>query len=264
MLNLMRWVSPRAIKETFVPPTHFRYPFMAAGGVGRGPKSTASVLAPQRRTPMRCPGAGGSGAERSAANAAAPPGSTAMRKRRPQRALRVAGSHRRSRAATSSHVALRDGEHQLADALRRERVRGDAAGLGVDRPAGAARFRERRRGLAARRRRPRRVPRTTPRCPPMSPPPPTATSSVSRAGACRSSSRRDSCPGRAASRPDRRRGPPARPLRGPCLARRQRVGVAVAHDRPARRRTRGCARSSRARTRSGTKIVAGTPRRIAA
>ena len=28
LLNLMRWVSPRAIKETFVPPTDFRYPFM--------------------------------------------------------------------------------------------------------------------------------------------------------------------------------------------------------------------------------------------
>ena len=27
-LNLMRWVSPRAIKETFVPPTTFEYPFM--------------------------------------------------------------------------------------------------------------------------------------------------------------------------------------------------------------------------------------------
>jgi 1-pyrroline-5-carboxylate dehydrogenase len=28
ILNLMRWVSPRAIKETFVPPTDYRYPFM--------------------------------------------------------------------------------------------------------------------------------------------------------------------------------------------------------------------------------------------
>jgi 1-pyrroline-5-carboxylate dehydrogenase len=28
--NLMRWVSPRAIKETFVPPDDYRYPFMAA------------------------------------------------------------------------------------------------------------------------------------------------------------------------------------------------------------------------------------------
>ncbi|MCS7005903.1 MAG: L-glutamate gamma-semialdehyde dehydrogenase [Cytophagales bacterium] len=26
--NLLRWVSPRAIKETFVPPTDYRYPFM--------------------------------------------------------------------------------------------------------------------------------------------------------------------------------------------------------------------------------------------
>lgn len=28
-LNLIRWTSPRTIKETFVPPTDFRYPFMA-------------------------------------------------------------------------------------------------------------------------------------------------------------------------------------------------------------------------------------------
>ncbi len=31
LLNLLRWVSPRAIKETFVPPTDFRYPFMQPG-----------------------------------------------------------------------------------------------------------------------------------------------------------------------------------------------------------------------------------------
>jgi 1-pyrroline-5-carboxylate dehydrogenase len=29
MWNLIRWVSPRAIKETFVPPTDYRYPFMS-------------------------------------------------------------------------------------------------------------------------------------------------------------------------------------------------------------------------------------------
>jgi len=28
-LNLVRWVSPRAIKETFSPPTDYQYPFMA-------------------------------------------------------------------------------------------------------------------------------------------------------------------------------------------------------------------------------------------
>ena len=27
-LNLLRWISPRTIKETFVPPTDYRYPFM--------------------------------------------------------------------------------------------------------------------------------------------------------------------------------------------------------------------------------------------
>jgi 1-pyrroline-5-carboxylate dehydrogenase len=28
VLNLVRWVSPRSVKETFVPPTDFRYPHM--------------------------------------------------------------------------------------------------------------------------------------------------------------------------------------------------------------------------------------------
>jgi 1-pyrroline-5-carboxylate dehydrogenase len=32
MWNLIRWASPRAIKETFVPPTDYRYPFMTADG----------------------------------------------------------------------------------------------------------------------------------------------------------------------------------------------------------------------------------------
>ena len=30
MLNLVRWTSPRTIKETFVPPTTLLYPFMGA------------------------------------------------------------------------------------------------------------------------------------------------------------------------------------------------------------------------------------------
>jgi 1-pyrroline-5-carboxylate dehydrogenase len=29
ILNLLRWVSPRSVKETFAPPTDYRYPFMA-------------------------------------------------------------------------------------------------------------------------------------------------------------------------------------------------------------------------------------------
>jgi 1-pyrroline-5-carboxylate dehydrogenase len=33
MWNLIRWVSPRTIKETFVPPTDYRYPFMSSDGV---------------------------------------------------------------------------------------------------------------------------------------------------------------------------------------------------------------------------------------
>ncbi|MBC8081903.1 MAG: L-glutamate gamma-semialdehyde dehydrogenase [Hymenobacter sp.] len=30
LLNLLRWVSPRAIKETFVPPVNYRYPFLGS------------------------------------------------------------------------------------------------------------------------------------------------------------------------------------------------------------------------------------------
>jgi 1-pyrroline-5-carboxylate dehydrogenase len=30
MINLLRWVSPRTIKETFVPPTDYKYPFLQA------------------------------------------------------------------------------------------------------------------------------------------------------------------------------------------------------------------------------------------
>ena len=29
MWNLIRWVTPRTMKETFVPPTDYRYPFLA-------------------------------------------------------------------------------------------------------------------------------------------------------------------------------------------------------------------------------------------
>jgi 1-pyrroline-5-carboxylate dehydrogenase len=30
MWNLIRWVSPRTVKETFVPPTDYRYPYLGA------------------------------------------------------------------------------------------------------------------------------------------------------------------------------------------------------------------------------------------
>jgi 1-pyrroline-5-carboxylate dehydrogenase len=36
MWNLIRWVSPRTIKETFVPPTDYRYPSMAPDRDGSG------------------------------------------------------------------------------------------------------------------------------------------------------------------------------------------------------------------------------------
>jgi 1-pyrroline-5-carboxylate dehydrogenase len=37
MWNLIRWVSPRAIKELFAPPTDYRYPFMQSDGEGLTP-----------------------------------------------------------------------------------------------------------------------------------------------------------------------------------------------------------------------------------
>jgi 1-pyrroline-5-carboxylate dehydrogenase len=37
MWNLIRWVSPRSIKETFLPPRDYRYPFLAAETDGTGP-----------------------------------------------------------------------------------------------------------------------------------------------------------------------------------------------------------------------------------
>jgi 1-pyrroline-5-carboxylate dehydrogenase len=30
-VNLLRWTSPRSIKETFVPPTDYRYPYLERG-----------------------------------------------------------------------------------------------------------------------------------------------------------------------------------------------------------------------------------------
>jgi 1-pyrroline-5-carboxylate dehydrogenase len=37
MWNLIRWVSPRTIKETFVPARDYRYPFLAGGGTDGSP-----------------------------------------------------------------------------------------------------------------------------------------------------------------------------------------------------------------------------------
>jgi 1-pyrroline-5-carboxylate dehydrogenase len=37
MWNLIRWVSPRTIKETFVPPRDYRYPFLLPEVDGSGP-----------------------------------------------------------------------------------------------------------------------------------------------------------------------------------------------------------------------------------
>ena len=44
MWNLIRWVSPRTIKETFVPPRDYRYPFLGAATDG-----------PARRQPLKRP-----------------------------------------------------------------------------------------------------------------------------------------------------------------------------------------------------------------
>ena len=51
MWNLIRWVSPRTIKETFVPPTDYRYPFLGPTAMGRT-KESADVLprAPRPRS----------------------------------------------------------------------------------------------------------------------------------------------------------------------------------------------------------------------
>jgi 1-pyrroline-5-carboxylate dehydrogenase len=41
MWNLIRWVSPRTVKETFVPPTDYRYPFLAADDAPGHPGGSA-------------------------------------------------------------------------------------------------------------------------------------------------------------------------------------------------------------------------------
>jgi 1-pyrroline-5-carboxylate dehydrogenase len=41
MWNLIRWVSPRTVKETFVPPTDYRYPSMDPDGDGASPPAAA-------------------------------------------------------------------------------------------------------------------------------------------------------------------------------------------------------------------------------
>lgn len=45
MLNLLRWVSPRAIKETFVPPTQYGYPFMQEDPKEKTTAKNATVTA---------------------------------------------------------------------------------------------------------------------------------------------------------------------------------------------------------------------------
>ena len=42
-MNLLRWVSQRAVKETFVPPKDFRYPFMAEATGGMADEATTST-----------------------------------------------------------------------------------------------------------------------------------------------------------------------------------------------------------------------------
>ncbi|MBL0104242.1 MAG: L-glutamate gamma-semialdehyde dehydrogenase [Bacteroidetes bacterium] len=43
MINLLRWVSPRTIKETFAPPTDYRYPFLAEENANGSAKSTVKA-----------------------------------------------------------------------------------------------------------------------------------------------------------------------------------------------------------------------------
>ena len=54
MWNLIRWVSPRTIKETFVPPTDYRYPFMAPDD---GRARSSDVRRRARACRRRCGGA---------------------------------------------------------------------------------------------------------------------------------------------------------------------------------------------------------------
>ena len=51
-INLMRWVSPRTIKETFVPPTDFRYPYMFRQVLGRNATSRGRRRSLERRRPL--------------------------------------------------------------------------------------------------------------------------------------------------------------------------------------------------------------------
>jgi 1-pyrroline-5-carboxylate dehydrogenase len=46
MWNLIRWVSPRTIKETFVPPRDYRYPFMAPDAARDGSGTTGAKEKP--------------------------------------------------------------------------------------------------------------------------------------------------------------------------------------------------------------------------
>jgi len=53
LFNLIRWTSPRTIKENFVPPRDFTYPFMASSesGGGRRPPADLAVGAGRRIRP---------------------------------------------------------------------------------------------------------------------------------------------------------------------------------------------------------------------
>ncbi len=47
MLNLLRWTSPRTIKETFDPPKDYRYPFLAEEGPARSEAAGVSGASPK-------------------------------------------------------------------------------------------------------------------------------------------------------------------------------------------------------------------------
>jgi hypothetical protein len=58
MLNLVRWVSARTIKETFSPPKDYRYPFMAEeqGPEARSPSASRGRGFASLRPPRRAHG----------------------------------------------------------------------------------------------------------------------------------------------------------------------------------------------------------------
>ena len=102
MWNLIRWVSPRTIKETFVPPQDYRYPFLDAEN---GDGLRAEAAAPRRPHLLAGRRLGGDGGAHPRHEGARP---AAGRERRPRPRLlrpRLRPRHRRRRSTASPATA---------------------------------------------------------------------------------------------------------------------------------------------------------------